>query len=374
MRLVARKGWLFILLLGVAVFLLCSRIVLRLFQDSLLWQIRVYAEAGTSTCGIVSCPKRNISLEPPVNVDPVRSPDELLEMLKSTNFSTGIESKTLVSKIYHHHEPKIPDDLVEDVKDADVTYFIKACKKFGARAVEMYRSWGKTVSNVVFSTDEIIDGIPAELQIVTGMASSEAKGYLTHTGGEPAHHAASCIVTISNFGKFLALTKYRLIKWLVLLDDDTFVIPKNLMEYLSAFPSTGNWYIGLSNAEMPYLIVNPGYRRLAVTASAPGVAYSRTLMNKMRSPTEGLRLTDLKASFQVCFNGTFKDDVALGYVPLVKYNATFVARPDLRNFHFRELPDPVDVKPLTVHTQLQRYPTVLKHIFVELTEKYRKYV
>lgn len=289
--------------------------------------------------------------------------DKLRFMLRSTNFSNGIMGRHFAVTIHHFRQPLFPADRVETVADEDVLYFVKACAKFRRRAQEMYKSWGRTVKNIAFSTDLPIDEIPLDKQCITDMEGNETRDFLTAaTKWVPIHNAASCFLTLQNFGKVVADKRYQRIKWLVLVDDDTFVIPRNLMEYLSAFPSAKPWYLGLSNAELAGHSVGKK-RFIPVTASAPGVAYSSLLLARFRAGDGGLKLGDMAYVNKMCADNMFKDDVAVGYLPLILYKAEYVARPDLRPYHFHDMPDPVHLKPLTIHTQLANVPDSTPTIF-----------
>lgn len=301
-------------------------------------------------------------------------PDEgLRKALRSTKYPNGITARNLALPVHHFRQPKIPEEMAETVADADVAYFIKACRKFSRRSQEIYEAWGKSVTNLIFSTDTSVEGIPMEKQLITSVENSENQKFLKEASAwEARHNIVSCLTTLFNLGKFLTDERFQNVTWLVLLDDDTFAIPKNLMEYLSVFPSSSAWYLGLSNAEIPGMAIT-GNRLVPVTASAAGVAYSKSILDAMRQGKEGVNFSSASFAQKTCGRSHLKDDVAMGYMPLILYHAVYVARPDLRGYHFKEMADPTDLKPLTVHAELQDHAKDLDHIFKELRKKYEKY-
>eukprot|EP00117_Sycon_ciliatum_P034697 scpid76417/ scgid26434/ len=94
-----------------------------------------------------------------------------------------------------------PSRGVDPVGDNDILYFVKACKRFQQRSLRLYQAWGNKVANVIFSTDQLLDGIPKRLQRIE--AFDQPGDVSFQKEAEHWFHAASCGTTWINLGKVL---------------------------------------------------------------------------------------------------------------------------------------------------------------------------
>eukprot|EP00117_Sycon_ciliatum_P003802 scpid78001/ scgid8441/ len=90
---------------------------------------------------------------------------------------------------------------VDPVGDKDILYFVKACKRFQQRSLRLYQAWGNKVANVIFSTDQLLDGIPKRLQRIEPFDQPGDVSFQKEA--EHWFHAASCGTTWINLGKVL---------------------------------------------------------------------------------------------------------------------------------------------------------------------------
>ena len=166
----------------------------------------------------------------------------------------------------------------------------------------------------------------------------------------PRSQAASCAVTLQNLGVLLGERQFDEIKWLVVVDDDTFVVRDNIAEYLATMNHAKLYYLGFSRSEPLWWIKKKNGVRLRISATAPGIAYSKGILDRLRRNPPILNRT---AVFRLCRRAEMGDDVALGLLVWFAYGVEVKARPDLFGYHWMRIEDPVEIPPLTMHTEQQ---------------------
>eukprot|EP00117_Sycon_ciliatum_P011767 scpid41361/ scgid13101/ len=291
-------------------------------------------------------PIKEASKPPPGSSSPARSSSILpvKEVSKPLAGSSTAPSATAVRK----------------TGDAATLYFVKACKRFQSRALQLYHAWGDKVSHVIFSTDQLLDGIPDALQRIDPLNSAADKGFVKEA--RQGFQAASCAVTLINLGKVLKEAAFADIDWLMFVDDDTFVIRDNVPKYLGTFQPSKPHLLGLSNAEpLPW---NP---KMTVAATAPGLVYSRGLLELIRA--DGEKVLGRSTIYQRCRAAHFGDDVAISLLAREQYHVDLVARPDLRGFHWHKEKTPTGKMPLTIHTEQQFHSEYISEM-QQLAAKY----
>lgn len=251
------------------------------------------------------------------------------------------------------------------VVDKDVLYLVKACRKFQARSQELYKAWGDKVSSVIFSTDDTLAGIPEKLQRKVALNDPLAANFMRTQF--PKFHAASCATTLLNLGTILNETAFEHIKWLMILDDDTFVIRDTVPEYFSKFDPAKLYYLGLSNEEPLSWFPQVNGKFMTISATAPGVAYSQGVLDRLRA--DHSKVFSRAAVYDLCRKSQMGDDVAIGLLVWFQYKLRVIARPDLRGFHWEKERTPVGVKPLTIHTEQQFKPGFISRL-KQLTDRY----
>eukprot|EP00117_Sycon_ciliatum_P027124 scpid45861/ scgid22105/ len=266
------------------------------------------------------------------------------------------ERKNVISGVAHVGRSRYP------LRNDEILYFVKTAGKFESRAKALYDSWGKLAHRLIISTDSLLiqSDIPAWKQRV---AHLNQMGRILFHGP----HALSCATTCLNLAKVLQEEEYYDTKWVVFLDDDTFVIPQNLLAYLSEYDPEQMHYLGLSIPEpIAWLPRLDNGKPVHMAATSAGAVFSRGLMQHIRhNIVETLQLTKIH---ERCVRARMGDDVALGLLA-VENKVELVSRPDLVGFHWSDRPTPKGIDPLTIHLQLQMKPNDIPR-FSDLSEKY----
>ena len=284
-----------------------------------------------------------------------RNQEVLYESLLSTTESPVEEAPSDASGL------QIPATTYPLLND-EIVYLVKAAGKFEKRIAAAYKSWGKAAARFIVSTDVYLEQsqIPAWKQRIAHLNQMARRLFR-------GSHALSCVTTCLNLAKVLQEEELYDTKWLVIVDDDTFVIPENMREYLSRFEYNVPHYMGFSIPEpINWLPRRYNGRQVHIAASSAGLAFSRGLMQVIRhNLVENLQLT---AIHERCARGKMGDDVALGLLALDN-GAELIPRPDLVGFHWLDRPDPTELTPLSMHLQLQFYPDRISR-FAELGTQY----
>ena len=224
------------------------------------------------------------------------------------------------------------------------------------------------MANVIFSTDQLLDGIPKRLQRIE--AFDQPGDVSFQKEAEHWFHAASCGTTWINLGKVLKEEDYMNIKWMTFVDDDTFVIRDNVPKYFSTLYSSKPQFLTLFSAEKLHWHPRKtaGSSLMNVGSTAAGVVYSKGLMDRVRADQQNL--FSHPDVYTHCRRAKYADDVAISLLASVDYNLSVLDRPDLQGYHVHNLKSSKDVMPLTMHTQQRINSAQITHLIALAAEYY----
>lgn len=244
----------------------------------------------------------------------------------------------------------------------EIVYLLKTAGMHEEWASAAYQAWGKAVSRLVVSTDIYLKhGVPGWKQRV---AQLNQMGRRLFRGPQ----AVACVTTFLNLAKVLQAEELYDAKWLVIVDDDTFIVPDNVKDFLARYEHTVPYYLGFSAVEAANLLPEESDKPEVadVVSTSAGVAYSMALLQVLRhNLIDNLQLTKIHDR---CSKARMRDDVALGLLALDN-SAELVSRPDLAAYHEHDDSHSPNVPPLSIHLQLDAFPKDISR-FASLSQEY----
>lgn len=229
-------------------------------------------------------------------------------------------------------------------------YFVRTSRERSAQVEMFYQAWGRKAAHIVYASDSWLNAsIPLQLQRTFLLPHDSLRRHFM-ASGDKAAMAERCARNLVLLGEVLREAQWKNISWLVVLDDETFVLERNLLDHLKAFRPKEPHYVGLTYGEPHWHHVNGSKVLLKTAMSSGGFALSRGLLDWLAR--DAGKIFSRTSAYRLCQQADYWDDVALGRLITFRY---FIRLQD-RRFHrpdWRQIKKEDFDEALTMHVGLR---------------------